>query len=499
MGGKEVPIGSDIPNVFYVSPNGDDLNPGTRGLPWRSLGFASERLKPGDTLELASGEYTAGTTGVLSVDCRGLPRSGRAGNPITVRAENERSATVRGDAEVVPLRLEGCAHWVIEGIVFMNKRSSAVSRGTDVGSVAIVSQSREITLRRLVLARSNNQRHSHLLRVLESEQILVEECEGYDFHHNAFEAVQSVGVTFRRNYLHSRGTVAAGRAVIEPPLDKVGIQIEESSDGLLENNLAEAVGNGFSVVGRHALSPFDGPAPSPMQSTRLIGNLVRDSRGFGFRIESRCKSEVPCEAPERVVKGTLIDGGVVLESGGGVSVDAAPDTRIQNVTAARVSSGFQLFRGEGNLAAASTASVLRSVARRFQGVGFWADSADDWQFDHCAAQSPGGVAVEFSPPNERVVEPIQADDVDACVAYLGAGSALRSLGGDGQHVGADIVYRTVNGLPTPEPLWDEVSGSFPCGAVVAGLNDDPRVSCRGAHERFGVGTAECPLPYTQAP
>ena len=27
VGGGEVPIGSDIPTVFYVSPTGDDLNP----------------------------------------------------------------------------------------------------------------------------------------------------------------------------------------------------------------------------------------------------------------------------------------------------------------------------------------------------------------------------------------------------------------------------------------------------------------------------------------
>ena len=65
VGGGDVPIGSDIPTVFYVSPAGDDLNPGTRARPWKTLGYATEQLTPGQTLLLMDGEYRLETTGLL--------------------------------------------------------------------------------------------------------------------------------------------------------------------------------------------------------------------------------------------------------------------------------------------------------------------------------------------------------------------------------------------------------------------------------------------------
>lgn len=44
-------------NVYYVSPNGSDSNPGTFEQPWASPGYASKQLKPGDTLVILGGRY----------------------------------------------------------------------------------------------------------------------------------------------------------------------------------------------------------------------------------------------------------------------------------------------------------------------------------------------------------------------------------------------------------------------------------------------------------
>lgn len=43
-------IGGNITGTFYVSPNGDDNNPGTKERPWKSVSYAVSRLSPGDTL-----------------------------------------------------------------------------------------------------------------------------------------------------------------------------------------------------------------------------------------------------------------------------------------------------------------------------------------------------------------------------------------------------------------------------------------------------------------
>ena len=44
VGALDVPIGSDRQSVFYVAPEGDDLNPGTRDKPWKTLAHATTAL-----------------------------------------------------------------------------------------------------------------------------------------------------------------------------------------------------------------------------------------------------------------------------------------------------------------------------------------------------------------------------------------------------------------------------------------------------------------------
>lgn len=48
---------SASPDVYYVAPWGDDSNPGTREKPWRSLGLATRRMNPGDTLMIVGEKY----------------------------------------------------------------------------------------------------------------------------------------------------------------------------------------------------------------------------------------------------------------------------------------------------------------------------------------------------------------------------------------------------------------------------------------------------------
>jgi len=41
----------------FVSPTGDDLNPGTNALPWKTIQQAANVLKPGETVQIAEGVY----------------------------------------------------------------------------------------------------------------------------------------------------------------------------------------------------------------------------------------------------------------------------------------------------------------------------------------------------------------------------------------------------------------------------------------------------------
>lgn len=95
------------PGTFYVSPGGDDRNDGTLGAPWASVGYASARAIPGDTIVFLPGVYE----GVLKP-----LRSGTAEAPIVFKASERRSARLAGElgaayamdiSDVEHIRLEG--------------------------------------------------------------------------------------------------------------------------------------------------------------------------------------------------------------------------------------------------------------------------------------------------------------------------------------------------------------------------------------------------------
>ncbi len=261
---------------------------------------------------------------------------------------------LHGDGAAAPLELWNCSDWLIEGLVLMNEHNPDVAKGVDVGTVAMLQGGHDLTLRRLLLMRSNNQRHTHILRIIEAARVLVEECETYDFYqqrvrgreklggHARFGATTSTRAT--RSASPTRSASTTRRAV------RVAIQVEESASSLLENNVAEVVGTGFSVVARsdrlfvhrsaavrrQRRAPVRQPGPRP----RLGGSA------FGSRRAATPRQ--PCVVPERIVTDTLIVNGVALQTPIGVSVDAAPGTRVDNLTLVDVQTGVALKRSVSN-------------------------------------------------------------------------------------------------------------------------------------------------------
>jgi hypothetical protein len=83
----------------------------------------------------------------------------------------------------------------------------------------------------------------------------------------------------------------------------------------------------------------------------------------------------------------------------------------------------------------------------------------------------------------------------ACKVFVPSTSAMKGRGQGGADIGANVLFRSVDGALTSAPLWDTSTGAFPCAAQVQGLNDVPDASCFDIHLRLNVGSAACPLPY----
>ena len=81
-----------------------------------------------------------------------------------------------------------------------------------------------------------------------------------------------------------------------------------------------------------------------------------------------------------------------------------------------------------------------------------------------------------------------------CMLWVPDGSNMKGAGAGGADIGANVLRRYRNGTLTSERLWDAATGRFPCGATVAGVNDNPARTCIGVHARLNVNTNGCAFP-----
>jgi hypothetical protein len=81
------------PVDYYVSPSGNDGNPGTLASPFLTIGRSANAAQAGDTVYIRSGVYSEGVH---------FTRSGTAAAPIRVRAYPQETPVVDGNGHTVP-------------------------------------------------------------------------------------------------------------------------------------------------------------------------------------------------------------------------------------------------------------------------------------------------------------------------------------------------------------------------------------------------------------
>jgi hypothetical protein len=502
-GVRDVPIGTDERPTYYISPTGSDGNPGTREQPWLTFASAVPKLEPGDTLVLLDGHYRQTSTGQLDVRCGTNAVNGTAALPITVKADRERMAFLKSDGTTPPLYVNGCEYWTIEGlhVESLDVDSTAVLSdtsfrdGSKTGTVVVLEGNCfHVVLRRLLAAYPNRNKHSHVIRIGDhANQVLVEECETYNFHHNGIEIWRATSVTLRRNYVHARKEDIAAWPSDFPGEGDVGILVEESQDTRLENNIVAGVHQGIVVAGRFDGLPMNPNPPGPPTTgdTRLLGNVTLAS-GEGFILLSRCGGMVSCDEAHTVT-GTELENDVAVGGTIGLYSTGAIDTRVSGFGAIGAAAGVTLERTPENVALSPSTSITTSLALGYTAHGFASTNQTSWTFDHCAAFGSSGAA--FSPDDVNVASSVRTDPaLGECTVYVPLASPLRAAGPNGSDIGPSVLDRYEDGAITRASLWDRKTGAFPCGAVVAGLNDDPATSCIGAHQVLHVGTPKCPFP-----
>ena len=121
-------IESQPPTTYYVSPNGNDNNPGTSDQPWKTINYAVSKfssVKAGDTILVKPGTYTE----LITLDKSGSADLGH----ITLKADGQGQVILKDPNPVVGDFKEGViqsanrGYWIIDGFRIENTSWAGIS------------------------------------------------------------------------------------------------------------------------------------------------------------------------------------------------------------------------------------------------------------------------------------------------------------------------------------------------------------------------------------
>ena len=539
-----------VADTYYMSPSeeANDNNAGTLSAPWKTFQESLGKLEPGDTLILKEGTYNALNSGYPKIIGNSNPKNlddlsaptvmdGLDGQPITVKAEDERKAFIEGTGEHHTVHIENLSHWKFEGI-YAKSADFELPPGSK-GTVFFVKNSEHLEFKRLLLTHNNRWQNSHLLLAWYCDNILVEESEFYWFHRHGINFAHTTNSVARRNYLNSRGYTDipesspgagdGGRKSIFYHHGDSAVSIYPGVDNTVENVISE---------GQARLVEIN--APDPATGNKILGSIsLNEVQGFIFDARGKTTEEMPRNTE-------LIDNVVVNPTNHGVFSRAAFNTIITNLSIFGGDTGIEADdyfspskpevkpkdcrstyvddaasppvdcdnrTGDEFFSISTTNTAIRGADLRHE-YGIRDFKKEDpeinplggnikWKIDN-----EEGI-VKLGDPKKTVETPNnEVNEFGTCYAWVPIGSPLKGAGLGGEDIGANVLYRYVNGVEmTNQPLWNlnpapgEHLGAFPHGAKILGVNDIAGSSAFDVHERLHVNTNGCAFPegYGQLP
>ncbi len=213
--------------TIYVSPSGDDSNPGTLERPVSTPAQATEMLSAGDTVYLRAGRYTINR--FLWVDEEGVTISSYPGERASIvggideRADNPTSIIIiaANRVSLINLDIEGASYYGVK--VDVDKQASTT--GVVIRGCRIQNTGRDA------------------VKTFNADNLLIEDCEigptGARDSSNAegIDSIGSVGITIRRCHIHDAATN--------------GLYLKGGArDGLIEGCLVERSGHAGILLGQ---------------------------------------------------------------------------------------------------------------------------------------------------------------------------------------------------------------------------------------------------------
>lgn len=416
--------------TYYVATNGSDGSAGTSSAPWETFGKAMTALKLGDTLLIKDGIYKQ----TLDVTV-----SGTAGNPITIKAQNEGSAIVDGTSSRIPLIIYNRQYLVVEGITFKNSNGSTVE----------TSGCKYLTIRRcMIIDYSETSSWTTVLLHASSASSL---AQAIVFEDNAvigqwgmLNGQSSNYLVIRRNYF--RGAYA-------------GTYLYNANNCIVENNIMTIDASDSSTI-----YPNNGPkanqADKEANYNKFFGN-ISVSPVSGSQLHSgHAIMEDGATAPQ--FSGTVYKNNVAINPkyyGG--RYDGDDNLTVENNTYVRESSSGGLWAAYFHVPSSGLyiKAVYKNNSMKGNGSvgGYYRDSSGNVSVNNSynnyynLGAVYGGAASQGV--GEKNLNPGYATATYGNGAYLMVPTALKDKGENGADIGAEVLYRYKDGVLTNEPLW----------------------------------------------
>ncbi len=449
-------------NEYYVSPGGGSGGSGTSASPWHSFSIAVSTLQPGDTLLLNDGTYHQPLN---------ITQSGTPGNPITVKATNDGGAIVDGQGTQQPLKIEGVSdtshrsYIDIEGIVFENSNTSVVR----------IKWADHINLRRVSAYNADPDGNHLAFSIWLSDHILVEDAAASGSGRKQYSASDSDFVTFRRVW--GRWFGYNPDPVNGTPWGSI-ISLYGANDAIVENAIVTkrpANGQEFAKQSLNASMGANSNGQIGGNNNRYLGSVSYDTNTLtgDFNVTTQKKYT---GGPWQPITGNEHRDDVSINGGRVAFYQRADDSWSGNQLTA-VNSG-RLVQYEPEPLPVSPDFVVSGDLKNSSLVGNGNSAFADWGIRRFTANSPSehvgtfthsynnlfDITNNYSGTSQGTGETFVDPGYDVATygkgAYLIRPAALKGQGDGRADIGAEVLYRYVDGVLTNEPLWavDAASG-----------------------------------------
>ena len=475
--------------TYYISPSGNDSNPGTLSSPWLTFTHAIPLLNPGYTLVLETGTYTA-TNVFPSINCSTTAQNGSAPAPITLIAQSQRKAWIDGDGSAVPFQLQNCSYWTISGLHVSDANNASLSESYTFGVI----NSSNIKLIYNLVDHTNQLVNEHALGLQGTCNSLVQYNEVYYFHRHAFIDYQNSctsgnGNEWQQNYSNARGwgsgsTVGNGN----------GFMAYGSQYSLFENNISEnnALGAGMDT---EAISGSNNVA-----HVQFLGVVsLSDNQGMGGAAHQSgtCPNNI-----------TYTNDAVVTPVEIGWEPRGVQSLSLTNTSLFPTSGVINNYFQDANNFSGCTPSgtVTNSDILSGNSVTGYNNALDG----SCAPGSCtlGTLTLNYDgyfgsgsySANATVTHQFSTNPaLGTCYLWVPLASPAKGAGLSGADIGATVLYAYSGGNPTSTPLWNSSGQLISAGAKVTGLNDQAGSSLFDVGARLHINQGGCSFPAGYLP